>query len=303
MSNSSAGGDGLSKNQRRAAARDRARRLREQHRKKDRRNRFLLQGGIILATLGIIAIVTLVIVNSIRPPGPGPLNMASDGIRIGTGYAAEPTDAVPAGEDPVQPVVDPDSGVITIQVWLDYQCPLCGEFEKTNAAQIETLIEQGAATLELHPVAVNDNSSLGEKYSSRSANAAACVAQYSPNTFYAFNALMFENEPEEQTTGLTDAELVGIAREAGVSDQREVEACINDQEFSEWVTAATERAAAEPDLFDADGTFDPPAVFVNGERYSGDPGDDTAFAQFVAEADGARFSDENSSTPSPAATP
>ena len=303
MSNSSAGGDSLSKNQRRAAARERARRLREQHRKKDRRNRVLLQGGLILATLGIIAIVTLVIVNSIRPPGPGPLNMASDGIRIGTGYAAEQTEAVPAGEDPVEPVVDPGSEVITIQVWLDYQCPLCGDFEKTNAAQIETLIEQGAATLELHPVAVNDSASLGEKFSTRSANAAACVAQYSPNTFYAFNALMFDNEPEEQSAGLTDAELVGIAEKAGVAEQSKVEKCINDQKFSEWVTAATERAADEPDLLDENGEFDPPAVFVNGERYSGDPDDGTAFAQFIAEADGARFSDQNASTPSPAAAP
>ena len=61
---------------RREAAREKARVLREEQKKKDRRTKLILQGSIILASLAIIAIIVLVVVNSIKPAGPGPRNMA-----------------------------------------------------------------------------------------------------------------------------------------------------------------------------------------------------------------------------------
>ena len=81
--------DKLSKNAKREAAREKARVNREEQKKKERRNRFLLQGGIVVGALAIVAIVGLVIVNSVKPEGPGPLNMASDGIQIGRASCRE----------------------------------------------------------------------------------------------------------------------------------------------------------------------------------------------------------------------
>src|SRR3954451_20756657 len=69
-----------SKNQRRDAAREKARQLREEQKKKDRRKRILLQTGIGVALIAIVAIVVVIITSSVRPAGPGPKNMASDGI-------------------------------------------------------------------------------------------------------------------------------------------------------------------------------------------------------------------------------
>ncbi|HWH98088.1 MAG TPA: hypothetical protein VNS80_06950, partial [Pseudolysinimonas sp.] len=81
----------MSKNEKREAAREQARIQRELQRKKDRRNKWMLQGGVILGSLAIIAVVTLLILNGIRPAGPGPANMASDGIQIGQGFVAKTT--------------------------------------------------------------------------------------------------------------------------------------------------------------------------------------------------------------------
>ncbi|WP_165069158.1 DsbA family protein [Marisediminicola senii] len=290
-----------SKNQRREDAKEKARVLREQHRRAEKRNRFLLQGGLIVGALAIVAIVTLIIVNSIRPPGPGPLNMQSDGIVIGENFDAVPTDALADGEEPVPTAVDTEDGPIAIQIYLDYFCPVCGAFEATNADQIATLIEQNAATLEIHPVAILDNQSLGTRYSTRSANAAACVANYSPNSFFDFSALMFENQPEEGTEGLTDDELVAITTDAGVEQASSIEECITELEFGNWVEDATSRATGNEDLQNENGQFGTPTVLVNGTRYTGAPNDATAFALFVAEADGESFSESISPSPSPSA--
>lgn len=303
MSIGGASGDRLSKNQRREAAREKAKALREQQKKKERRSRYILQGSLIIVALAIVAVVTLIIVNSIRPPAPGPRNMLSDGITIGQGLEAETTPALAAGEDPVRSAPDPESGVISIQVWLDYQCPFCADFESTNSEQIETLLDQGAATLEIFPVAILDRGSLGARYSSRAANAAACVANYSPNRFYDFNAALFDNQPEEQSSGLTDDEIIQIAEDADVARGGSVADCIRGEDFKSWVADATERATSDPDLLTEDGQFATPAVFVGGQRYTDAPDDATAFARFVASADAAAFSEKSSASPSPSPSP
>ncbi len=293
------------KNERRQEARDKARALREQHRKRERRNKYLLQGGLIVAALAIVAVVTVVITTSIRPPAPGPLNMLSDGIVIGTGFEAETTPALAAGEDPVESTPAEGSTAIPIQIWLDYQCPVCGQFEKANADQISTLVDQGIATVEIHPVAILDRASQGTRYSTRSANAAACVANYSPNDFFDFSALLFADQPAENTEGLTDDELIAIAQNAEVGKASAVEKCITDIEFENWVADATDRATADEALVNpANNSFGTPTVFVGGTRYTGAPDDATEFAKFVAAADGAAFQESTASpSPSPSVSP
>lgn len=304
MSNGGSGKNRLDKSRRREEAREKARVLREQHQKKEKVGKFLLQGSLIIVSLGIVALVAVIITSSIRPPSPGPRNMLSDGILIGTDFEAETTSALEAGEDPVPNTPPADSDVIPIQIWVDYLCPVCGEFEKANAAQIETLVESGVATLEIHPVAILDRAAQGSRYSSRAANASACVANYSPNQFFEFNALLFENQPEEGTTGLTDDELIGLTEEVNVLTASTVAKCITDEKFKSWVADATERATSNEALLSPEsGLFGTPTVFVGGARYTGPIDDATAFAQAIAAADGAAFSEENSASPSPSPTP
>ena len=85
---SSTGETPTPKNERRDAARDKARLLRVEQKKKDFRNKLILQGSLVFVVLAIVATVILVITSSIRPPSPGPLNMLSDGIKIGQSFDA-----------------------------------------------------------------------------------------------------------------------------------------------------------------------------------------------------------------------
>ena len=299
---SNAGGARMSKNEKREAAREQARIQREEQKKKDRRNKWFLQGGLILGSLAIIALVTVLILNGIKPAGPGPANMASDGIQIGQGFVATSTPALKSGEEPVPNERDESGEVIDIQMYIDYQCPYCQQFEATNGDYLSGLVENGGATVEIHPIAILDNASLGKKYSTRATNAAACVANFSPNQYWDFNRIMFENQPPESTEGLTDDQIIALTEQAGVEKADEIAQCINDQTFKGWVAAATSRALAGPipnsDVAQIKGT---PTVIVNGQKYEGPVDDVDAFAAFVVQVAGDSFSEN--STPSPTPTP
>jgi len=112
LSYGTSGDSRLSKNEKREAAREKARVLREEQKKKDRRTKLILQGSIILASLAIVAIIALVVVNSIAVKKPGPRNMASDGIQLSQGAIATETPGLKPGEDPVPNVRDEASGVL-----------------------------------------------------------------------------------------------------------------------------------------------------------------------------------------------
>lgn len=294
-----------SKNERRAEAREKARQLRHEQEKKERRTRLLLQGGVALAAVAIIAVIALVLVNSVRPEGPGPRNMASDGIRIGEGFAVIPTPALDAGDRPVVSEANPE-GVVDIQIVVDYLCPICREFEEANADFIRTLVESGAATVEFRPISILTGRSAGTEYSLRAANAAACVANFTPNSFFAFNARLFEEQPEEGTPGLDDARLIELAGGAA-SASSALEECITERTFSSWVKAATTRAQTGPLAIrdvEVEGIIGTPTIFVNGQVYEYSyPFDQGEFAQFVLQAAGDEFSTNPTPTPTPTPTP
>ncbi|RFA19322.1 DsbA family protein [Subtercola boreus] len=285
------------KNERREAAREKAKQLREQQRKKDIRNRAILFSGLGVVVIAIVVCVVLIVASSVKTAGPGPLNMASDGIKISQGSVAETTPALSAGQQPT-PSATNAAGVLDIRVYIDYLCPYCGQFEATNLDQIGKWIESGAATYEVHPLSLLDRSSLGTKYSTRAANAAACVSNYSPNNFYDFSALLFSNQPAEGSSGLDDAKLQELAGQAGVGSADQINSCITNQDFKGWVADSTSRATTEPlpgsTVAKVTGT---PTVLVDGQQYQGSLTDANAFANFVLQVSG------QTSTATPTPTP
>lgn len=291
-----------SKNERRDAAREKARALREQQKKREKRNRLFLIGGISVGSLAILGVIALIIFTSIRPAGPGPANMATDGIKFGTDLVAEAAPARAADAPPQEPV-EPAEGVVDIRVWVDYLCPICGAFEATNAEQIQGWVEDGSATLEIHPIAILDRASQGSRYSTRSANAAACVANYAPESAYDYSAALFVNQPAENTAGLDDQTLVDLATEAGATGA-EIETCIVEGEFENWVSSATNAVLTGPipdsDVEAVQGT---PTVIVNGVKYNGPVDSAEDFAAFVLAQTATGSTPAPTPTPSPSVTP
>ncbi len=279
--------DNQGKKARRDEARERARAGREKERARRRRNRTLTISGIIVGGLAVVSAIVLVVATSVQPAGPGPANMASDGIVLhGVDGKIEPVTTKATGEGGKPTPTEQDDSVANITVYSDYMCPYCNQFETAQMAQIQQWVKNGSATLELHPFNLLDRVSQGSKYSTRSAAAAACVADSAPEDFLAYNTALYANQPSENTTGLTNDELASLAAKAGATGS-DVRTCITDQRFAGWVADATNRVLNDPipnsSLDKLTGT---PTIIVNGKQYTGSLTDTDAFAAFVLQNGG-----------------
>jgi protein-disulfide isomerase len=185
------------------------------------------------------------------------------GARSGSG-------GVVAADGLVAPAAATDSGAIligkpeakvTVTVFLDFMCPYCGQFDRANGDALAAAVEDGTAKVEIHPMAFLDDMSSGTKYSTRAANAFATVANHDAATALTFSQLLFDQQPEENTAGLTDSTLAQLASQAGAP--ADVVAAFGKQTFQPWVAKITQQA------FDS-GVTGTPTVKINGQTFTGD---------------------------------
>jgi protein-disulfide isomerase len=170
------------------------------------------------------------------------------------------------------PVVTPDAAVInsetgaiavgdgdqTMDTYIDFMCPVCNQFEQAYGEAIQGLVDDGTITLNIHPISILDRASSGTEYSTRSANAMYCVAAADGTAAVPFMQAMFANQPDEGSTGLTNEQILAIAAGVGVTG---IDACVNDGEYSGYVTAMTEKTPVAPGA-QGIGT---PTIAINGE--------------------------------------
>lgn len=245
------------KAERREAAREQAKQLREAQARRDRRNRNILIGGVI-ALMVVVAIALYVIISQ------------------GSKTVAESVDTVPAnvsvedggislGSDLVAGTAN--EGAPVLDVYLDYTCSFCAMFEEINAGDVEEMVTAGDATVVFHPVAILDRTGEFSGYSGRSAQAAAVVADAAPEAFADFHAALFALWAEAVDAGAsesggdvepTDDDIAAAAVESGVP--QDVADSIAEGRFTEWVSATTEQ-------FGRDGFTGTPTVLVDGEVF------------------------------------
>ncbi|WP_290474633.1 thioredoxin domain-containing protein [Leifsonia sp. 71-9] len=280
------GASGPTKRDRREEARETARLMREEAAKKAKRRKIVIQSSVIVGVIAVLTVVGLIVYSGVSASSnvANPKNMLSGGILLTQSDQAVTTAAISGGDAPTPTTQKLDGKTAHIQIWLDYQCPYCDQFETTNSAQMKQMMADGTATLEIHPVAILD-SAKNNKYSTRAAAAASCVANYEPDKFFDINSALFANQPDESTgSGLTNAEMLKLFKDAGV-ESKQITDCVNNQTYAQFVTNRTKDATTNKQLVNAStGGFGTPTVFVNGERYQGGFTDATQFASFVAAA-------------------
>jgi len=166
---------------------------------------------------------------------------------------------------PDSAVINPDTGAIavgdgdqTMDTYIDFMCPVCNQFEQAYGEAIQGLVTDGTITLNIHPISILDRASQGTEYSTRAANAMYCVAAADGTAAVPFMQAMFANQPQEGSTGLTDEQILAIAAGVGVTG---IDSCVNDGEYSGFVTAMTEKTPVAPGASGI-GT---PTIAINGE--------------------------------------
>lgn len=277
----------MSKNERRQQAREQARLAREQEKKREKRNRLFLQGGVVLGVIAILAVVGIVLMQTMKPAGPGPSNMASGGVIFGEDLQVVEGPALEGDGERVAPDVDRSSLPLDVTIYVDYMCPGCGNFEQTYGSMLETYVGSGDVQLQVYPLTFQDSQSLGSKYSTRAANIVGCVVDQQPDYAFALHnaLLMADVQPAQGTTGLSDEELLDQAAAAGANVDAELRSCVNDRSFADFFTQNT-RVATEvgilgledgAQLMGSDGQPQPadepqrlvstPLVIVNGQQW------------------------------------
>ena len=221
---------------------------------------FACFGALLVLALAIV--IGVVVWNgSSEEPG-SEASSASDGLVVPPGVAEDqPYLEVGTSED--GPVVD---------VYVDFLCQHCATFHDAQGEDLARMAQDGEITLRMHPRPMLDASSSPAGYSGRAANAAVCAYAEDPAQWYAAESALFEEQPD--AAGLSDEELAGLVSDATGLD---VADCVAEGTYLPWIEEVVEPEA----LSRAQGT---PAVFIDGEEFTGDITAPGALEEAVAAA-------------------
>jgi protein-disulfide isomerase len=157
---------------------------------------------------------------------------------------------------------------VTIDVFEDFQCPYCQQFQSAAGSDIDKLISSGKAQVRFHMVAFLDSSSDGNKYSTRAANAGICASDISTAQFLKYHDYLYGKDksgasiqPAEGTDGRTDSDLENYAKAVGITGTAltTFQSCVATQEHLALVEAITNNWSER-------GFTGTPVVIVNGKQ-------------------------------------
>jgi protein-disulfide isomerase len=140
-----------------------------------------------------------------------------------------------------------------VDVYEDFQCPICKDFHRVNDATLKNLAGQGQAEIVYHPIVIfSDEPSAGN--SLRAAVAAHCVDDGA--RWLAFQDQLFAHQPPEGSAGFSVSDLVAYGRTAGLTGTSFTN-CVRTQRYVVQVHQETQAAIGG-------GVNGTPTVKVNG---------------------------------------
>ena len=187
----------------------------------------------VTAGFGVIGVVIIAVL--LISQGTAPKSIDTSGLK-------ESVVLVPAGLADGRTLGKADAPV-TLDVWSDYQCPVCGQFaELVEPTLIRTYVTSGTLRIVDHDAAFQgQNSSSSFDESVESAAGARCAADQ--DLYWEFNNLLFANQIGENVGAFRDERLRAIATKAGV-DVTAWDACRATGEQQAAVRAETADAVS-----------------------------------------------------------
>lgn len=166
---------------------------------------------------------------------------------------------------------------VTVDIYSDFQCPVCADFERATGEDLTTLVVAGKIKIKYHTMAFLDAQSNGNRYSSRAANASICASDVSVDDFQRFYAFLFgvdstgeSNQPAEGSNGMSDSALLDYASVVGLTTTG-FTSCVQGESHRALVEAITDRASQ-------DGVNSTPTIKVAGKAVEAAEGDATLSA-------------------------
>ncbi len=224
-------------------ARERLQQQRERDKARDRQRRVLIVSSAVVGVLALAAVVGVIAANADKGGG-------SDK----AGPVVAPSTSV-EGDKPAIPTGRPDAPA-TLQIWEDFRCPACAQFENVMRDSIHELEASGQLRTEYHLATLIDGN-MGGSGSLRAANAAACAQD--AGKFTPYHDTLYINQPQETDDAFGDnKKLIELAAKVPGLDTPEFRSCVEDGTHDSWVVKSNE-------AFQKGGFRGTPTVLLNGE--------------------------------------
>jgi protein-disulfide isomerase len=168
-------------------------------------------------------------------------------VEVSSNGRPEPTVITGPGTSGKGVTVGKAGAKVNIDLYLDFRCPHCAEFEEASGSTIDKLVQDGTATLTYWPLQfVNPDAS------PRLANAFAAAAANG-------KALSFADEMYgDFSKSWTTDQLIELGEQLGVGDEKFQQA-LQDNTYAGWLESVGKAA-------DERGVTGTPTVYVNGKQ-------------------------------------
>jgi protein-disulfide isomerase len=224
------------------------------------------------------------------------------GIGVQANRAKIQGDLVATNATPKNGVVVGKAAPVTVDVFEDFLCPNCYDLEQAMGTDLSAQIDAGKIQVRYHTMSFLDSATNGNRYSTRSANAALCASDVNVDTFAKLHSILFGKDskgekvqPAENSSGRTDIQLIDYGKQAGITGDplTTYQTCVQSEQHKALVEAITDDATKG-------GVFGTPTVRVNGTTVSKPTkaSVDAAIAAAAAKAPPATTSPSSSSTSS-----
>lgn len=163
--------------------------------------------------------------------------------------------------------------VPTVEVYMDFMCSGCGNFERASGETLTKLVEAGQINLDLHPMSFGDTWSPDE-YSTRAANLLLTIAEQDKSASHILgfiqNMYADDFQPAENSGVKTsDDQMRQQATKAGVSEKVAKAASVD--KYTDWLDAINTYNPKRSELFNVSGSYKgqmtTPTVRINGEYW------------------------------------
>lgn len=225
------------------SARERLQQQREREKAREKQRRVLIVTAGVVGVLGLAAVVGVIAASGDKDSGSdkaGPVVAPSGSIE---------------GDKPAIPTGKTDAPS-TLQIWEDFRCPACAQFENVMRDSIHELESAGALKAEYHLATLIDGN-MGGSGSLRAANAAACAQD--AGKFTPYHDTLYTNQPQETDDAFgNNAKLIELAAKVPGLDTPSFRSCVEDGTHDSWVEKSNE-------AFQNGGFRGTPSVLLNGE--------------------------------------
>jgi protein-disulfide isomerase len=205
----------------------------------DKRKQRLINSVIVAAVVVVVVVIFVAVQNS-RTKGPADASL-------------------PQGVTQSGGPLTFGTGPVTVDLWEDFQCPNCKQFESINGKYLKQQAESNQITLAIHPVTFL-NQNLQNDSSTLASNAFGCAVPSGTTEALNFHSTIYDNQPPENPgqPAWDNSQLIGWAGQNGVSGS-DFEACVNDGTFDAW----TQQVTASMTNDAVTGT---PTIFIDGKK-------------------------------------